>query len=98
MKSFHIQFLNRAYTTNAICAKYSDVSDLCPICEKETNSYVHAYWNCEKVKFIWEQIVDIMEALADPEEHEFTMKNCLLSNFKAILFVRITAFFKRFIF
>ena len=97
LRSFHIQFLNQAYLTNKTKATFSSEDEKCSQCHRVTDSYLHAYWLCPNVRATWNELID-MQAIADPDENDFTVENWMLSNFKNTLFVCLTSFCKRYIF
>ena len=98
LASFHVEFLNRAFMLNNVRCKFSNVSPLCPSCNVDLDSFVHFFWKCQVAQNVWARIISLLEALASPDENDFTEANIMLSNFKSILIVTIVDFCKRYMY
>ena len=97
LRAFHIQFLNRAYLLNNINCNFMAVSEMCPLCNNGKDCYPHAFWSCEMVCPIWQSLIPLLESIVSPDENDFNMANCLLSNFNAEIAILTTVFLKRYI-
>ena len=53
VKNFFIHFNLRAYFLNNRVVHFADVSNLCSLCKKTKETYVHLFWECEHIKCIW---------------------------------------------
>ena len=97
LSSFHVEFLNRAFMLNNARSKFSNISPMCPRCNKELDSFPHFYWECKSITKIWSSIIDAMDTVASVDENPRSKANCVLSNFNSPLLVTITVLFKKYL-
>lgn len=58
LRSFQFRLLNHAIITNVQLKKWGILnSDLCTFCDRDKETIVHLFWECVKVKPIWEKII-----------------------------------------
>ena len=56
VKNFFIHFNLRAYFLNNRVVHFKEVSNLCSLCKKVKETYVHLFWECEHVQCIWHYV------------------------------------------
>ena len=93
-RSFHIEFLNKAFHLNKERALYTTESPNCTFCRKMIETYSHMFFDCEKVQPLWEAVFQILEMMAPVDENPLNKINCLLSNFYHSLLILITCLTK----
>ena len=82
IREFHIKFVNRLYPMNNVIAKYMPTcSDQCPFCNNVKDSVVHSFWECYKIKHLWEELIAFCKDKVSATE-TYSKKNCLLLGFK----------------
>ena len=53
VKNFFIHFNLRAYFLNNRMVHFANVSNLCSFCKTVKETYVHLFWECERIQCIW---------------------------------------------
>ena len=95
LASMYLKLVHRCYNLNARIAKWNRTySPLCTFCGDKEETWVHLFWECERVSSIWTQcqvwckhFIDSMTPLS---------KNaCLILGFKEPIFNTIVTLVKR---
>ena len=81
LQTFHLKFINRYYLLNTRRALWSNCSELCSICNKEHETFVHAFWDCTKIHHLWVKLIAMCEKRVDTTTC-YSRENCLLIGFK----------------
>ena len=99
IKDFHILFLNRAYQLNSVINKYRPVvSPLCSFGCQESETYLHLFYACPKVKALWHKVKQFYQEFVNDDYLILNEIKCLLSDFTSRLLVIISIVVKRRIF
>ena len=98
LRSFHIQFLHRAYHLNAVRAYYTDCSAMCTFCKTSAETHAHFYWDCVFTQSCWQQLIEFCEECICTDDEVMSKDKCLLSNFSSKLLVLVTVLFKKYLF
>ena len=97
LQDFHILFMNRSYQMNYIICKFVPISANCSFCDTVKETYVHVFFECKYVSFIWKKCRQFyIEHVDDDESEESLMSKqaCLLSDFNTQLLVIISVIVK----
>ena len=94
LQDFSRSFLHRSYHLNSVIASYrTDFSPNCTFCDKEKETVLHLYWECEHTKDIWNKVKTfVFENIS--EDVNMSCYSCLLSDFDLRVLVLLSTIVK----
>ena len=99
IKDFHLLFINRAFQLNSVISKYRpEVSPFCSFGCQESETHLHLFYACPKVKTLWRKIKCFYQEFVNDDYLILNEIKCLLSDFKDKLLIVISIVVKRRIF
>ena len=90
-------FLWQSYTlVRSATLFFKDGTPKCIFCKRARETYVHLFWQCPKVRYLWAWFTLLCEDFYGVEDsEEFSRTNCLLSNFKLDILIWISVIIKQ---
>ena len=79
-RSFQYRLLHRAIITNIHLVHWNAAeNDLCQLCKKERETYVHLFCLCSEIMEVWEQAISFIKESNKDIELNMSSKNIILS-------------------
>ena len=73
LKSFFLQFNSQLITLNNCACRFAPVSPLCSFCSLAEETYLHLFWECQKIQPVWNYVHSLI-----PDKTLCTKEMCLL--------------------
>lgn len=91
LRDFYVRYIYQAYALNPrLMAMKHRSSPNCSLCNSAPETRVHLFWDCSKVRPIWEKIITFCQTYVD-KEADYCQNNCLLPGFgKPVLNLIVT--------
>ena len=81
IQAFYLKFVNCCYALNTLRTKWTNCSVNCSMCNREPETFIHAYWECLRIKHLWSELIQMCKRLVDAQA-DYSRDNCLLLGFK----------------
>ena len=78
LQDFARSFLLRSYYLNTHLSQFTDISEKCTFCKVETETIMHVYWLCPKVRPLWDRVTELISQYL-PDAEKLTPMEALLS-------------------
>ena len=78
LQDFARSFLLRSYYLNMHLSQFTDISEKCTFCKVETETIMHVYWLCPKVRPLWDRVTELISQYL-PDAEKLTPMEALLS-------------------
>ena len=78
LQIFQFKLLHRRISTNRYLFKIGLISsELCSFCESSTETLLHLFWECPRVKIFWNEVKDWLGIFSCFSTKCFTLQSCL---------------------
>ena len=78
LQIFQFKLLHRRISTNRYLFKIGLISsELCSFCESSTETLLHLFWECPRVKIFWNEVKDWLGTFSCFSTKCFTLQSCV---------------------